>query len=32
VVAEAILAAVRAADGFGLLPTWRYLPGNGSIS
>jgi L-aminopeptidase/D-esterase-like protein len=28
-VAEAILTAVRAADGFGLLPAWRDLPGNG---
>lgn len=28
-VAEAILSAVREADGFGLLPAWRDLPGNG---
>ena len=28
-VAQAILTAVRAADGFGLLPAWRDLPGSG---
>jgi len=28
-VALAIVAAVREADGFGLLPAWRDLPGNG---
>lgn len=28
-VAEAIVTGIRAADGFGRLPAWRDLPGNG---